>query len=353
LNVPRPNARRTIFGEIVDWQEITPTSDGQTINVLPLPAQNIPENFSGAVGSYSLAVTAGPTNPAVGDPITVKVQIAGRGLLDALALPPQPQWREFKIYSATSKVDAHDQLGLTGIKTFEQVIIPQNHEINVLPSLRFSFFDPEQKSYRTLSNAAVPLSVRASVSALPPVLTNATSAQNPAPPADDIVHIRPRLDTVGLAQIPLIQQRWFLALQGLPVVAWLLLLVSRQRRESLARNPRLLRQRQVAHRIREGLKELRDLARTQQSEAFFATLFRLLQEQLGERLDLPASAITEAVIEEKLRGRNLRPETLAALHELFQTCNQARYAPQKSSQELASLIPQLEKVLHELQSLKA
>jgi hypothetical protein len=241
---------------------------------------------------------------------------------------------------------------LTGIKTFEQVIIQQNHEITVLPALRFSFFDPEQKSYRTLSNAAVPLSVRASLSAIPPVLTNAASTQNPPPAADDIVHIRPRLDTIGLAQVPLIRQKWFLALQGGPALAWLSLLIARKRSESLANNPRLVRQRQVAQRIREGLKELRELAQRQQSEAFFALLFRLLQEQLGERLDLPASAITEAVIEEKLRDRNLSPETTAALRELFQTCNQARYAPQKSSQELASLIPQLESVLRELQQLK-
>jgi len=40
-------------------------------------------------------------------------------------------------------------------------------------------------------------------------------------------------------------------------------------------------------------------------EAFFATLFRLLQEQLGERLELPASSITEAVIEEHLRPRGV------------------------------------------------
>jgi len=352
LNVPRPNARRTIFGDIVDWEQVTPVAEAQVIRVSPLPAQNVPENFGGAVGSYSMSVTAGPTNLAVGDPITVKVQMAGRGLLDALTLPPQPQWRDFKIYSATSKVDAHDQLGLAGVKTFEQVIIPQNHEIKVLPALRFSFFDPEQKSYRTLSNAAVPLSVRASLSAMPPVLTNAAPSQNPAPAADDIVHIRPRLDTIGLAQVPLIHQGWFLALQGVPALAWLSLLISRKRSEALANNPRLRRQRQVAQRIREGLKQLRHLAETQQSEAFFATLFRLLQEQLGERLDLPASAITEAVIEEKLHGRNLPQETMAALHALFQTCNQARYAPQKSSQELASLIPQLEDVLRALQQLK-
>ena len=45
----------------------------------------------------------------------------------------------------------------------------------------------------------------------------------------------------------------------------------------------------------------------------------LLQEQLGERLDLPASAITEAVIEEHLRPRNVPETPLAQLHELFQT----------------------------------
>jgi len=141
-------------------------------------------------------------------------------------------------------------------------------------------------------------------------------------------------------------------LQGVPLLTWLSLLIIRKRKESLANNPRLRRQRQVAQRIRDGLKELRQLAEAQQSEAFFATLFRLLQEQLGERLDLPASAITEAVIEEKLRARNLAPETMTALHELFLTCNQARYAPRRSSQELASHIPKLENVLHQLQQLK-
>ena len=109
----------------------------------------------------------------------------------------------------------------------------------------------------------------------------------------------------------------------------------------------------MAQRIKEGLEELRSLAGRQQSEDFFATLFRLLQEQLGERLDLPASAITDSIIEERLRGGNLSPETLNSLHAMFQICNKARYAPQKSGEELASLIPQAELVLGELQQWKA
>jgi hypothetical protein len=130
-------------------------------------------------------------------------------------------------------------------------------------------------------------------------------------------------------------------------------LVWRKRHESLANNPRLRRQREVALRIRAGLKELRAQADQRQAEGFFANLFRLLQEQLGERLDLPASAITEAVIDERLRARAISPGTLQSLHDLFQTCNLARYAPMQSSQELTALIPKLESVLRDLQQLKA
>ena len=151
---------------------------------------------------------------------------------------------------------------------------------------------------------------------------------------------------------PLVQQSWFLALQGVPVLALISTVVWRRRVESLANNPRLRRQRQVAQIIHDGLNELGRLASANKSEGFFATLFRLLQEQLGERLDLPASSITEAVIDEHLRPRRVPEPLLAQIQELFQACNLARYAQIKSSQELAALIPKLETALHELQSLK-
>ena len=138
----------------------------------------------------------------------------------------------------------------------------------------------------------------------------------------------------------------------MPVLALFSAVVLRRRAENLANNPRLRRQRAVAQIIREGLEELHQLASQNKSDEFFATLFRLLQEQLGERLDLPASSITEAVIEERLRPKGVPEAILGGLQELFQTCNLARYAPIKSSQELAALIPKLETTLRELQGLQ-
>jgi hypothetical protein len=158
---------------------------------------------------------------------------------------------------------------------------------------------------------------------------------------------------VARIQPPLVQQPWFLALQAVPVLVWVGTFAWRKRTEMLASNPRLRRQRQVAQIIRDGLVELRRRAAANQSDEFFATLFRLLQEQLGERLDLPASAITEAVIEERLQSRSVPEATLTALHELFQSCNLARYAPVQSSQELTALVPKLETALRDLQGVKA
>jgi hypothetical protein len=361
LQLPLPNQRGRdpydpfgMFRQMqVEERRVALSAEPETLTALPLPKENVPANFNGAVGIFSMSVTAGPTNVAAGDPVTVRVQISGRGAFDSLALPEQNAWRDFKTYPPTTKVDTTDALGLQGAKTFEQVVVPQSAEIKALPPVSFSFFDPDQKSYRTLTQPAVPLLVRPGGSApAPTVAANTRAAPDNPPPAQDIVHIKPRLGTVAQIGPPLVQQPWFLALQAVPVLAWLSAVVWRRRAEMLANNPRLRRRRQVAQLIRRGLLELRQLASDNKSDDFFATLVRLLQEQLGERLDLPASAITEAVIEERLRPRGVPEATLASLHELFQTCNLARYAPIKTSQELAAIIPKLEASLRELQALK-
>jgi hypothetical protein len=320
---------------------------------LPLPSDHIPPDFNGAVGNYTMTVTAGPTNVATGDPITVRVQISGRGALDALTLPPQTAWHDFKTYPPTSDVKTGDQLGLQGTKTFEQIVVPQTADIKELPPFSFSFFDPDAKAYRTLTQPAVKLGVRSGGTAAAPVIAAKASAPDNPPPAQDIVPIKQRLGSLAQAGPPLLQRAWFVALQGAPLLAWLCALGWRKHADALANNPRRRRQRQVAQIIREGSSELRRLATENNSDEFFVTLFHLLQEQLGERLNCPASAITEAVIDEKLRPRAVPEKTLTALHDLFQTCNLARYAPIKSSQELAALIPKLETTLGELQNIRA
>jgi len=93
-------------------------------------------------------------------------------------------------------------------------------------------------------------------------------------------------------------------------------------------------------------------AARQDPDAFFALTFRLLQEQLGERLDLPSASITEAVIDEQLAVQGVSPELIEALHRLFHACNHQRYAPGASSHDLDATLLEVRAALQELQRLK-
>jgi hypothetical protein len=336
-----------------EQRQVTFATDTLNLESLPLPAEGTPANFNGAVGDYTMNVTAGPTTVAVGDPITVRVQISGQGALDSLTLPDQPAWRDFKAYPPTSKVATSDQLGLQGTKTFEQIVTPQNTEVHELPAFSFSFFDPGAKTYRTLTQPPVQLAVHSGGITPAPVIAATKSANSQTPPPQDILPIKEQFGALVPVGPPLLTRPAFLALQGVPVLAWLAAFVWRKRTDSLANNPRLRRQRRVAGLVQSGLNDLRRLAAENNSAEFFATLFRLLQEQLGERLDCPSSSITEAVIDERLVLLGTPEPVLASLRELFQLCNQARYAPMRTSGELAAVIPQFENAIRELQKVNA
>ena len=333
-------------------RRVTLSSEAQRIEVLPLP-ENPPAGFNGVVGNYNFTMSAAPTAVAAGDPVTVKIQIAGRGALDSVTLPDASAWGDFKTYPPTAKVQTTDQLGLQGAKNFELIVVPQSTDVRELPSVAFSFFDPDQKTYRTIAQPAIPLQVRPGAASAQPVMAGSSAKTSGVPPPQELVPIQLRLGSLAAARAPLVQRPGFWVWQSVPVLAWAGLLVRRKRAEALANNPRLRRQRAVAVIIAGGLEEMQRLAAKKDSDNFFATLFRLLQEQLGERLDLPATSITESVIDEQLRPRlRVADAPLARLHELFQACNVARYAPVRSSHELEAFIPQLETVLREIRELK-
>jgi hypothetical protein len=342
---------RDFFGRH-QLRQTTLVAEPPSVQVLPLPS-DAPPDFTGAVGTFHLSMTASPTNVAVSDPITLRIQISGRGGIDALTIPEQPAWREFRIYPPTRKVET-DAEGISGTAVFEQVVTPLNPEIKQLPPFSISFFDPDLKVYETFVQPAIPLTVRPTAATpLPVVFAGNHASENPIPPSD-LVHIKPQLGTLIPMQKmqPLIQKPWFLALQGIAPLAWFVSAGWKRYQQNMARNPRLRRKRQVERVVRQGLDELSRQAAANDSDAFFATVFRLLQEQIGERLDLPASAITEEVIDTQLRPLGLRDDLARELHELFQICNQARYTPIRSSQELASLIPKVSAGLGELQKFK-
>jgi hypothetical protein len=349
--VPDRNRRADFFFG-VPQKEIRVNAEKVNAVALPLPSNNVPATFAGAVGRYALSASVSPTNVAVGDPITVRIHVVGRGWLDAISVPPQPQWRDFKMYSPNARVEGSDPNNVSGTKIFEIAVVPQSVAIKALPPFSFSFFDPEAETYKTVSTPAIPLNVSASAggaTALPQLTaTNSTEAK----PMSDIAHIKV---SPGAAMIsaPVITRPWFVALQFVAPALWLGLVVHRKRTESLANNPKLRRRREVQALVRDSIVKLREHAAANRSEEFFAVLFRALQEQIGERLDVSANSVTESVIDERLRPAGLADATCRSLHEMFQAANLARYAPVRSAHELDVLASAAETALQDLQQWKA
>jgi hypothetical protein len=336
-----------------EQKQVSLATETLTAESLPLPVENVPANFNGAVGDYQLTATVGPTNVTVGDPVTVRVQISGRGALDAIQLPDQTALNNFKIFPPTTKTEISDQLGLEGRKTFEEIVTPQNADVREWPQFSFSFFNPDDGKYHTLTQPAVPLIVKAAgATPMPTIAANKNSANENQTP-QDILPIKNDLGTLETKTVPIIARPAFLAAQTLPILAFLAVFIWRRRTDNLANNPRLRRKLAVEKLLQNGITDLRKFAEQNNSEEFFALLFRLLQEQLGERLDCPATAITENVVEENSILRNAPETTRNDLRELFQLCNQARYAPVRGTSELNSVAAQFEKAIQELQNIKA
>jgi tetratricopeptide (TPR) repeat protein len=200
-----------------------------------------------------------------------------------------------------------------------------------------------------LTHPAIPLNVHP-VAATP----QPTIIASGAPPADaqqqnqDIVHIKPLPGKVRTNAPPLIEQPLYLALQAFAPLVWICSVLWRRQKDKLVSNPRLRRRREVDRLVREGLADLSRLAAANEVEKFYSTVLRLLQEQLGERLDLPAPAITVAVLED---CKGLDASSLASVRELFDASEQYRYTPEHKARALASLIPKVKTALDALRNM--
>jgi hypothetical protein len=332
-------------------QRISLTTETATIEVLPLPAENQPAYFTGAVGSYDMAVNVSPKEVKAGDPLTLNIQIAGKGPLDRVNLPAQKWGSDFASYPVKSNIETTDSLGMSGLVTFEQVLIPQSSALGEIPEISFSFFDPVEREYRTLTHPPIPITVlpgpaegRAQFAT-----RGETPASEPIEIRSDVAHIKARPGVPAVPPALWIAQPWFLALQSIPLALFIASLVWRKREENWGSNPAFRRRQQTEQTVIQGMDKLQFLAQQEEREAFFATTFRLIQSRLGALLNLPPHSITEAVIEKELRPDGVSPVLCDRLHGIFQLCNQARYAPAgNSAGELTALIPEIASLLEEL-----
>ena len=151
------------FAQLGERRDIQISSDPVALEVKPLPP-NAPPSFSGAIGSFTMATDAKPKSVQVGDPITVTTAISGRGNFDRVNAPLLEDDRGWHKYPPSSKFKQDDEVGISGTKTFEMVVSP-NENKQSLPVLAFSYFDPAKEQYVTLHSEPTAITVQGGAAA--------------------------------------------------------------------------------------------------------------------------------------------------------------------------------------------
>src|SRR5438552_6604670 len=216
------------FIQLGERREVEIKSEPVALEVKPLP-KNAPPSFSGAIGNFTMATDANPKSLQVGDPITVTSTLSGRGNFDRVNAPVIEDERGWHKYPPSSKFKQDDEVGLSGTKTFEMVLSP-NEKKQGLPLLAFSYFDPVKQQYVTLHSEPIPLNVQGGAA----VAQNAGAAQAATPTPStatarppiqpsvkprDILYQLTEAPKVAESFAPIYTQRVFWAAQLIPLLA--------------------------------------------------------------------------------------------------------------------------------------
>ncbi len=332
-------------------------ADPVTIEVLPLPEELQPKDFAGAIGHFSLETSAIPVETTVGEPITLTMTVKGDGNLDAVA-PPSivGDLSHFNVYEPKPRPNHTSQ---EAQKTFEQVLIPTDSSVTEIPVARFSFFDPELRQYRTLTEGPIAIHVKPAPAQERPTIVSAPQGvvRQPAQPETlgrDIIYIKEDLGTLRPAGWVWYRSLWHVLLLITPLI---LLGVSEglhRYDERLTTDPGLARASGAFKRAIVQCQRAKQLQQAGKVAECYAAVFRALQRYIGDRFNLPSEGLTTAELERHLKPRGIAEDLCHELASLCDQCDAARFAPTSiASGQMSAMVSSAESVLKRLEQWKA
>lgn len=298
-------------------------SSGLSINVLPLPEDGKPDNFSGAVGQFNFDVTAAPLEVKVGDPITLRMEISGTGNLKTVAGPTFKDQQGFKLYDPQIKEE-------DGIKISEQVVIPTSEKVLEIPAIHFSYFDPATREYKTISKGPFPLKVvkpekseEFQVVGLPAasskIYLDETFGQ-------DIVFIKDWPGRFSQAGKALYKNVLFWMVVFFMFFLWSGLWMMYKQTHKLKTDVLYARRFHAPKRAKKGLLQAKRLMGKEEQTVFYNVISKTLQEYLAGKFHLSSAGMTLDVIENIMRLKPINGEILGKIKAVFEECDMVRFA---------------------------
>lgn len=331
---------RSIFDDFFDSYtnvEKTLTAPAVTVKVSELPLAGKPATFSGAVGNFNLTSTLSSGNLKTNQAATIKVVISGNGNMKLLKNPEIKFPDGFEVYDP--KVDnkfSSGSGGVSGTKTIEYMFIPRRSGKFDIPSAELSYFDLNNKTYRTLRTPAYKINVTKGEGG-EAVVENFTGKEDVTPLAKDIrylytgsVKLKPE-SRPWFGTLPF----WMLFLIPLIIAAILFIYFRKHVKENadLAFVKTKKANKVAQKRLRLALKFLEEGKKNQ----FYEEVMKAVWTYLSDKLVIPVAELNKDNIRLKMNEKGMEKEVTDNFTNILNTCEYASYAPDSGRQEMGNL----------------
>lgn len=352
IYVDVPTNRRDFFGSRIYTQASKTVSAGKrTLNVLPLPEEGKPADFSGAVGQFDFEVTTSKTSLNASESLQAKVEVSGKGNLKLFQLPEPELPSALEVYEPEFDENVRTTIsGMQGKVANNYTIVPSFRGRYPIPSISFSFFNPNTKTYRTVRSDEITINVMEGPT------DNAQSAsgqvgrkQVVVPTGRQFHFIKTQTDLVSIGgQRFFGSQKFFWLLFGPLVLIPLVLFVRRKKQQSDAdvEGNRLRRANRLARKYLSTAKK-----QLGNAEGFYVALEKALHNYLKAKLKIETSEFSKEKIIGLLNEKSVDEDTSSQFIDLLKSCEMARYSPitkvqmnedyQKASQVISKMDKQL------------
>ena len=317
------------------------------VDVLDLPLENKPQEFSGAVGDYSYKAEISKQQVKANDAINLKITISGKGNIKLVEPMHLNLPESFESYDPKVSEKINTNGGVSGSKTYDYLIIPREKGEFVLDKLNFSYFDSDKKQYVTLPSAEIKLTVLEGDASSAQVITPTKKGVNET--ENDIRYIK-----TGNLDLRKNDEEFFSSFMHyvlllIPLVLFIggIIIVRKHIKENS--NITAVKERKAAKLAKKQLVITEKHLSTNNKELFFNEILNALHKYIGNKFNLSIVDLSKDKITEMLLSRHVTNDTAKNVIETLNTCEYAKYAPsavtgdlQKVYNDTIELISQIE-----------
>jgi len=320
------------------------------VNVKALPA-NKPANFSGTVGRFTLNSNISSTQTKANEAITIKVNISGSGNMKLIKNPEIKFPDGFEVYDPKVNNNFNTTTsGISGTKSIEYMFIPRHAGNFEIPSAQFSYFDIEDKTYKTLQTPTYNLQVTKGEGGDNTVVSNYTSKEDVKQLGKDIRYIHTNAIELKKEVSPIFDTfvGWLLFIIPLIITSILFLIFKKQTQENA--NIEFVKNKKANRLAQKRLKLAQKLLSEGKKDKFYEEVLKAVWTYLSDKLAIPVALLNKEKVELELTQKGVHPALISKFTDILNTCEFARYAPNSGQQEMGNLYNETLECISNLES---